>query len=179
MKKTIEERLAYVEDRLAIHDVLNRYTHAIDRHDREMFMSVYHPDAVLDHGIVIGSPKTVFDFLEPRYHQNNRTHAHIICNHLCEIDGDTAHTETYVVTMGLAKDGTRIMVNCARYIDRLERRDGEWRIALRRIMTDTRGQLPVMGDQLAEGRWDKTDASYMRPLALPPERAALVAEDGR
>lgn len=61
-----------------------------------------------------------------------------------------------------------------RYIDRVERRDGEWKIALRRSTVDTliTGdasilQHPKFIEQgYAKGLRDKSDVSYQRPISL-------------
>jgi len=61
-----------------------------------------------------------------------------------------------------------------RYIDRLERRKGEWRIALRRAIVDTviAGDASMLRNPAfkdmgyTRGTWDKTDVSYDRPLKL-------------
>ncbi|MBK8991519.1 MAG: nuclear transport factor 2 family protein, partial [Gammaproteobacteria bacterium] len=49
----------------------------------------------------------------------------------CEIDGDVAHCESYVLVILLNNDGESARLISGRYIDRLERRE-EWKIALRR-----------------------------------------------
>ncbi len=58
-----------------------------------------------------------------------------------------------------------------RYIDRFERRDGEWRIARRVLLLDWTGELPItrarsarLLDVYSTGRWDREDLSYQRPL---------------
>jgi hypothetical protein len=59
-----------------------------------------------------------------------------------------------------------------RYIDRLERRKGVWKIALRRSVVDTAiagdasmiGYLGELG--YSHGTWDKKDTSYVRPLEI-------------
>ena len=40
-------------DRQAITDALHLYCRAIDRTDEELLASVYHPDAIDDHGILL------------------------------------------------------------------------------------------------------------------------------
>lgn len=170
----LKQRLTHHEELRAVHEVLNRYTHAVDRHDREMFLSVFHADAIADHGIFCGNSVAVFDFLEKRYHESYRAHVHFIGNHICDLDGDTAHAETYAITYVVTKDGTKVFLGSARYIDRLEKRNGEWKIALRRIVSDARGEIPVAGEAAPEGKWDKTDLSYMRPLTLPADRRAAA-----
>lgn len=60
-----------------------------------------------------------------------------------------------------------------RYLDRLERRDGEWRIALRTNVVEWSGTVPTMplpfaevADLFANGRPARSgdDPSYTRPL---------------
>ena len=77
-------------------------------------------------------------------------------------------------------DGKTIGAGGGRYLDRLERRDGEWRFALRRLLMDWSFQVPRDG-WLGED-WDKacgardhSDASYQRPLQLPPELQKILA----
>ncbi len=89
-----------------------------------------------------------------------------------EIDGDTAHSETYCLFCQRRRDGERVLeFGGARYIDRLERRDGEWRIAARRTVMDwtAYAQTQDFGgtEDYPRGRWDREDASYERPLVLP------------
>ena len=52
---------------------------------------------------------------------------HNLSNHSCDIDGATAYCETYVVGMFLSCTMAS-PVPCAsgRYMDQLEKRDGEW-----------------------------------------------------
>ena len=43
-----------LKDRQEIYDCLMRYCRGIDRLDRDMLLSAYHPDAVDDHGVYVG-----------------------------------------------------------------------------------------------------------------------------
>jgi hypothetical protein len=98
---------------------------------------------------------------------------HNITNHTCEIDGDTAHCETYVIGAMLPrpKPGRATFVS-GRYLDRLERRDGEWRILVRRttIEVESEGDANwpdnVICETFPQGAWDEGDLSYARPLRL-------------
>ena len=46
MMPTVEERLARIEDRDAIRELIARYAHGLDLPDRDLFLSVWAPDAV-------------------------------------------------------------------------------------------------------------------------------------
>jgi hypothetical protein len=60
-----------------------------------------------------------------------------------------------------------------RYIDRLERRQGEWRIAAREVViewvvaADGAQALFSIG-AFPKGAWDRSDLSYRRPLEVQP-----------
>jgi len=165
----LEARQRHSEDRQAILDCIMLYTRAIDRHEWSLLEEVYHPDGIANHGDFVGDRAALRDFLEPMYHANYAIHTHHVMNHLCEIDGDVAHAETTALVMMALKDGTHVNMLGARYIDRFERRDGRWKIALRRIVSDFRcraEQLPNYAN-FPNGRWDREDLSYERPVALP------------
>jgi hypothetical protein len=55
-------RLRKLSDRQEILDCIHRYCRAIDRFDRELLISVYHPDAIDDHGLFVGGPKEFADW---------------------------------------------------------------------------------------------------------------------
>ena len=168
--------------RQAILDCLNRYTRGVDRLDRELLLSAYHADAIDDHGLFVGSPAAFADWALPHHRDYQRVTNHLILNHSCELDGDTAHSETYCLYIGVNKTGT-VDVLGNRYIDRLERRNGVWAIALRICAVEWVSNLPGEADVSAPMRQavnalmanaktarDKTDISYQRPLALAPGR---------
>ena len=49
------EKLQQLLDKQEIHEVIMRYCRGIDRLDREMIRSVYHDDAIDEHGLWKGS----------------------------------------------------------------------------------------------------------------------------
>jgi hypothetical protein len=60
-----------------------------------------------------------------------------------------------------------------RYLDRFERREGEWRIAKRVVVPEWHSRLDFTPMQRPSGiehwtRRDRQDLSYTRPLADPP-----------
>jgi hypothetical protein len=101
-------------------------------------------------------------------------HTHNITTHTCEIDGDTAHAESYVNVILLGIDGGTAQFISGRYLDRLERRDGAWRIALRRstvevmFAADASVLQTSFFQQLGyiKGSRDRQDPSYRRPLTM-------------
>src|SRR5262249_592474 len=128
-------RLDYLMSRTDILDCINRIARGVDRLDREIFRTGYHPDPAPDFGTHIGNPQHHMDFFFALHPTMQKAHAHTICNHTCEIDGDTAHAETYFIFASENVAGVPTTVAGGRYIDRFERRDGRWAIAVRKCVT--------------------------------------------
>ncbi len=169
------EKLARLEqllDRQDILDCLTRFSRGMDRFDREVFLSAFHPDAVIAAGEFVGGPVPLFEWASNLHEQGQVATHHNLLNLTCEIDGDTAHTETYYLFVGRNRDETNWMAG-GRYIDRLERRGGEWRIALRCNAIEWSGMVPTMGIPFADvpgvalngiAARSRDDISYCRPL---------------
>ena len=59
-----------------------------------------------------------------------------------DIDGDEAHAESYFLSVICPEQSDqKLMVAAGRYIDRLERRDGEWKIATRVVVLEWQGSM--------------------------------------
>lgn len=169
------ELIAFIKeqkDRQEIHDCLIRYARGIDRHDRELMASAYHPDAYDKHGIAEGSPVEFCDWAITMHSGIQTCHHHVIHNHSVEIDGDVAHAETYFSFWGENREGPP-MLAFGRYIDRFEKRGGKWAIAYRVCITEKTGyfiqsntspELEAASKSTGPSTWDKRDLSYARPL---------------
>jgi hypothetical protein len=110
------------------------------------------------------------------------TTQHIITNHVCDLDGDVAHTETYWMFAAMNVDGAPLTLSGGRYIDRFERRDGRWAIALRKVTSDWYGKpgeafLSPKGRAALNGgvhaSRDRSDTSYERPLSFDASRLGM------
>ena len=169
-------------DRQAIQDCLLRYTRGVDRLDRELLLSAYHTDALDDHGAFVGNPAAFADWALPHHREHQKSTHHLIQNHSCELGGDTAHSETYCLYIGVNRSGS-IDVIGNRYIDRLERRDGNWAIARRVCVVEWVSSLPgesqidpAMREAVAAlmanagVARDRSDVSYRRPLEIKQEK---------
>ncbi|WP_216893916.1 nuclear transport factor 2 family protein [Nocardia alni] len=168
----LHHRLRYLEDRAEILDCIARHARGCDRHDAELISSAYHPDAIDHHGNATNSGADYADWANTAHAATSQVHTHNITTHTCEIDGDSAHAESYSIVVLLGSDGRTAQFISGRYIDRLERRDGHWRIALRRSTVEvmfTADARVVQSRFFTEqgypkGTRDTTDLSYQRPL---------------
>lgn len=166
--------LREIIDRQQIWECLLRYARGMDRLDLDLALSAYHPGAIEDHGAVIAACE---EFV-PRVLEFHRTGEivtqHILTNHSCEIDGDTAHTETYTHCFSVYPQGPH-RIAFGRFVDRLERRNGRWAIATRVSIPEGATDVPRVNDRagmvdlpgaLGHGARDRSDPSYLRPLPL-------------
>lgn len=181
-----------LQDRQAISDCLMAYSRGIDRLDRQLLLSVYHEDAVDDHGMFVGNREEFADWAIDMHSGAHLSHQHCLFNHSCELAGDTAHTETYYMFVAMNRVGEPFVASGGRYVDRFEKRNGRWAIAARicirdwaplaerpdpsdpSTMTAIRDVLPApvrvfMASQPAIGR-DTSDPSYQRPLVISEQR---------
>lgn len=92
-----EGQLDYLGSRMDILDGIDRIARGVDRLDRAIFRTGYQADAILDCGTHIGNPEQHMDFFFALHAAMQKAHAHTICNHTCELDGDVAHAETYFI----------------------------------------------------------------------------------
>ena len=160
------------KDRADITACLLRYTRGVDRHDRPLMLSAYWPDAFDEHGVAEGVAADFVDWAIGWHGENQTKHQHIIANTTIELAGDTAHGETYYVFWGKNREGPPTLA-FGRYVDRYERRGGEWRIAHRVCVNEFTGNFtetpipPAWEDLLFKSgpnRRDRGDISYVRPL---------------
>ncbi|SDC58161.1 SnoaL-like domain-containing protein [Sphingomonas sp. YR710] len=162
MTTTIDELLAEA----AIKEVQIRYCRACDRVDYEALRACFHEHAIADYG------HGVWNLDEYMAHAmsmsaNFIATTHNTGNQLVELDGDAAWAEHYLVASHrwpVDENGnTRDLIAAVRYIDRMERIDGKWRIARRKMVLDWQRVDPVIGIDVtkADGRRDRSDPSYV------------------
>jgi hypothetical protein len=156
-------------DEEAIKRLHLRYCRGVDRMDWDLIRSCYHPDAIDDHGEYVGGIDGFIAYAQANLPTFTST-SHCVCNQLVEVRGDTAFAEHYAIAYHRlpARDGDpeRDWIANVRYVDRLERRDGHWRIVHRRSIVDADRveivrQVLVPLDEM-RGTRDRSDPSYDR-----------------
>jgi hypothetical protein len=131
-------------DKQAVTETLLRYCRAVDRRDAGLMRKVYWPDAMDDHAVFQGNVEAFlaysFPFLE------GVVSAHSITNLWIDLVApNEAFSECYF--QGFhdfpAADGGRLeRVVGGRYLDRHEKREGEWRIIARTLAIDWYHERP-------------------------------------
>ena len=169
-----------IADRMAIQECLFRYVRGVDRKNWSLVRSAYHPDAYDDHGNYKGGIDGFIDSLVQR-HATIEQSMHVIGNIVIAFDGpDSALLEAYFITHqrlspeagdarlpylrgGSVRPDQAVETEViGRYVDRMTRRDGAWRIAHRTVVFEVfRGQPAPAGgglrDSWAVGRRDGQD----------------------
>jgi hypothetical protein len=171
----VAEKLQKLLDRQAISDCLQRHARGQDRHDLELMASCYHPDAIDDHGSWVGPGKSFGEYANNEAHLGFVRHQHHLTTQSVEIEGDSAHAETYYVAILRAESGS-VLLATGRYIDRFERRNGDWRISTRVVINESSLDVGAQNNEEQDrlffpGAQDRTDLSYQRPLR-PPRQSA-------
>lgn len=177
MIRKTDQIAAELADREAIRDCIYRYCRGIDRIDRELLLSAYWPDAIDEHGNF--STRSAEEFANQAISILGTMvlTTHVVHNILIDIRGPEAHVETYVQAFHTRKreDGTFYdHMSSSRFLDRMERRDGEWRISHRAVVRDwfrefaeahewAEGEL---GQALGYGRRQPLDIAQRSPEDL-------------
>ena len=124
-------------DRDRIRDCLVRLARGEDRRDAATISASLWPDSVTDYGVFRGSFDEYLAWVVPGADAITNTQ-HVLGQSVIDLDGDSAKVETQVISyhrvdMG---DGERDTCIGGRYLDRMEKRDGSWRIAERTMLYD-------------------------------------------
>ncbi len=154
------ERLCAERDCIRL---LHAYGRAIDWQDREGLAGLFWPDATIDLGFFAGGGVEVVEFLLANAVRSQRRF-HMTSNILLRVEGASALADSCCVTHAVGPDKARgqgWQLFLGRYLDRLERRGGEWRFAERRFLLNG----------YHEGAQDEPS-----PLAEVPRAAGLTPD---
>lgn len=165
-------RMNALLDRQDIADCIARFARGMDRFDRALFLSAFHPDATIAAGPFVGEAAPLYDWATGLHEAGQDATHHNLLNQTIDVDGNTAHVETYYLFVGRNRDASNWIAG-GRYLDRMERRDGAWKIALRTNVIEWSGLVPTLPLPFAD--WpgidangvstrDRSDPSYQRPL---------------
>ncbi|MBC7520245.1 MAG: nuclear transport factor 2 family protein [Sandarakinorhabdus sp.] len=134
----MDPRLQTLIDKDAISDLVMAYCRAADRKDTALMRSLYHPDAVEDHGAFFRGPALAFIEKLPEIQAPIDILQHNITTHHIRLDGERAEGEVYVLAMHRvrrAADSFDVLVG-GRYLDEYAKRGGAWKFARRAIVAD-------------------------------------------
>lgn len=133
----ISEQLGALLDREQIRDRIASLARGEDRRDAALIRAAYWPDSTTDFGIFEGSFDAYLDWVVPGSPAIVLTQ-HLLGQTVIELHGATALAETLVSSYHRVNLGSeeRDFTIGGRYLDRFEKRDGQWRIAQRTMLYD-------------------------------------------
>jgi hypothetical protein len=125
-------------DKAKIRDCLTNLARGEDRRDKALIISAYWPDSITDYGVFAGNFDEYLAWVWPGSPAIPATQ-HLLGQSFIQLEGSAARVETQVISyhrviMGEADE--RDTVVGGRYLDVLEKRGGEWRIAQRTMLYD-------------------------------------------
>jgi hypothetical protein len=191
----MSESTNVLEDKQEIADAIHRYCRSLDRMDRELMASVFHPTGTTSYPKFEGTWMEFVDWVW-EMHSAFESHSHQITNLTIGVSEDRsfAVSEAYVTaTLWSAEDdsktaalanapdgaggsrpqtaGTKVGV-WARYLDTWSRLGGRWGIDHRQCVVDIKTESAAIG-LVGAGRRDREDPSYA-VLEQVPELGALM-----
>jgi hypothetical protein len=133
----ITAELKSLLQREKIRECIARLARGEDRRDAQLITASYWPDSTTDYGVFVGSFDQYLAWVVPGSPAIPVTQ-HVLGQTLIDLKGDEALAETHVISYHRVNMGEqeRDTVIGGRYLDRLQARGGEWRIANRTMLYD-------------------------------------------
>jgi ketosteroid isomerase-like protein len=134
----MEAALQTLLDKQAIRELLAAYFNAADRHDNEKMRSLYHEDAIDDHGVFFKGLAMEFVDKLPEIQVPMEILHHNMTTANIKVEGDYAEGEIYVLAFHKVKgeNGSFDLLIGGRYFDKYEKRDGVWKFAHKAVVAD-------------------------------------------
>ena len=133
----LNDELKALLERDRIRSCIERLARGEDRRDAALITASYWPDSITDYGVFAGSFEKYLEWVVPGSPAIPVTQ-HVLGQSFIDLKADVARVETHVTSYHRIDTGTehRDTVIGGRYLDRLEKRDGDWRIANRTMLYD-------------------------------------------
>ena len=136
MDATSQELSTFL-DREKIRDCIARLARGEDRRNADLITASYWSDSTSDYGVFKGDFDAYLAWVVPGAEAIKNTQ-HVLGQSFIELQGDTAQVETHVISYHRVDMGAGDQDTCigGRYLDRMEKRSGDWRIAHRTMLYD-------------------------------------------
>jgi hypothetical protein len=145
---------AEVADRLAIQDILHTHSRGLDRLDEAAIRSAYWPEAEVDYGSYKGNAHVFAELVVGALGQQYELTRHALSNTLVEINVDSAYSETCVHAGHLLIGAREELLFYGRYLDKLEKRGGQWKLLHRQVVMDWSRRHEVQDERQSEAFGD-------------------------
>ncbi|MDH3641874.1 MAG: nuclear transport factor 2 family protein [Gammaproteobacteria bacterium] len=129
--------------RQAISEAITTVQRGIDRGDLALLKSAWHGDAQVAYGFFNGPAAELAEILVGGPANPDNVTMHRPANVWIKVAGDRAISESYVFVYS-PSEGVQSLIG-GRYLDRHERRDGQWRLSHRTYVMDWNINQPATG----------------------------------
>jgi hypothetical protein len=132
----------------AVRQLMLHYAHGVDRRDWMMVQQCFAPEATIAGTRFSGRRDEYLEQLRPGVESFPVT-MHMVGNQLVELDGDRAHTETYLIARHFSdqKGQREALTLGVRYIDDVARVDGSW-VITHRVVEQVWSRTPRHGAEI-------------------------------
>jgi hypothetical protein len=134
----MDARLQELLDKAEITGLVHRYCNAADRHDHDKMRSLYHADAIDDHGAFFKGLAMEFIDALPTIQEPMLILHHNVTTVNIAVDGDYAEGEIYILAFHQVRtdEGPVDLLIGGRYFDKYAKRDGVWKFSHRAVVAD-------------------------------------------
>ncbi len=134
----MDTRIAAMLDKQEITELVHAYCNAADRHDHDKMRTLYHEDAIDDHGAFFKGLAMAFIDQLPAIQEPMQILHHNVTTVNIALDGDYAEGEVYVLAFHQVRtdDGPVDLLIGGRYFDKYEKRAGKWKFSHRAVVAD-------------------------------------------
>jgi hypothetical protein len=155
-------------DRLAIQDVLHLHSRGLDRLDTEAIQCAYWPEAEVDYGSYKGSAQVFAELVVGALGQAYELTRHCLSNTLVTFSGNRAWSESSVSAAHLLPGAQEELLFYGRYLDKLEKRHGQWKILYRQVVMDWSKRLTVQDERNGEAFANLAKGAHLAADPLYP-----------
>ncbi len=153
------DRLQALLDKQDILELVHAYCNAADRHDHAKMRTLYHEDAIDEHGVFFQG--LAMDFIDklPEIQAPMEILHHNVTTVNIALEGDYAEGEIYVLAYHKIKTDAEPMdlLIGGRYFDKYQKRNGVWKFAHRSVVADwattSQPSLVDLGHPILEGAY--------------------------
>jgi ketosteroid isomerase-like protein len=162
MQLSLEQRVAQIEDRDQIRETIARYAHGLDLPDRDVFASVWAPDAVYRVDEPFGEVRGVaaitaaWDTFQTIFVSMYHHTMNVVVD---GPHGDAASAVSFALVTGTDAEGTAWTASCI-YYDTFARIDGRW------LLTERYDKVNYMVPWLDPLGLDESKRVYVSPEVI-------------
>lgn len=122
-----------LQTREALRDLISHYCRAADSCEVARLAELFHPEGLVDSGVIRAKPKEFAEQFVTWLHQNTVSVFHAVCGAQFEVSGEQAKGDIQVMALCQmnAAHGDKRIITAGRYYDKYVMHGGKWLISER------------------------------------------------